>query len=63
MSELKEKRQGGLQHIKDAPMFYLFLLCYTVVHIHFERNFWSIGGGAMFAKDSAGDHVEVGEKG
>ncbi|MCA9543818.1 MAG: hypothetical protein KC613_05490 [Myxococcales bacterium] len=48
--------------IRTAPMFVLFLLAYTVVHLHFEYNFWGVGEGAIFAKYGAGDLLEVGQR-
>jgi hypothetical protein len=36
-------------------MYGLFLLCYTVIHIKFEWNFWTQDDFAIFAKYAQGD--------
>lgn len=36
-------------------MYGLFLLCYTVVHLRFEWNFWTQDDFAIFAKYAVGD--------
>jgi hypothetical protein len=44
-------------------MYGLFLLCYTVIHLKFEWNFWMENDFAVFAKyaqgDSAAAHLAV----
>jgi len=47
--------------LKRYPIFYLFMLAYTFVHLHFEYNFWVVGDAAVFAKYGSGDMLEVGE--
>lgn len=36
-------------------MYGLFLLCYTVIHLKFEWNFWTGDDFAIFAKYAQGD--------
>lgn len=36
-------------------MYGLFLLCYTVIHLKFEWNFWTQDDFAIFAKYAQGD--------
>jgi hypothetical protein len=36
-------------------LYGLFLLCYTVIHIKFEWNFWTQDDFAIFAKYAQGD--------
>lgn len=36
-------------------LYGLFLLCYTVVHLRFEWNFWTQDDFAIFAKYATGD--------
>ncbi|GEM_PF-877659 len=47
-------------------MYGLFLLCYTVVHLRFEWNFWMEGDFAIFAKYALGDdpleHLAIAKK-
>jgi len=40
-------------------MYGLFLLCYTVIHIKFEWNFWMLDDFAIFAKYAQGDSPAV----
>lgn len=35
------------------PMFFLFLVSYVIVHLHFEYNFWSATGAIIFDKYAA----------
>lgn len=36
-------------------MYGLFLLCYTVIHLKFEWNFWMLDDFAVFSKYAQGD--------
>ena len=40
-------------------MYGLFLLCYTVVHLKFEWNFWTQDDFSIFAKYAVGDSPAV----
>ena len=40
-------------------MYGLFLLCYTVVHLRFEWNFWTQDDFAIFAKYATGESAEA----
>jgi hypothetical protein len=46
--------QQGLAR-EFLSMYGLFLLCYTVVHLRFEWNFWTQDDFAIFAKYAVGD--------
>lgn len=52
-----EKQPGLAQDFKS--MYGLFLLCYTVVHLRFEWNFWTQDDFAIFAKYASGDSAEA----
>jgi hypothetical protein len=41
------------EQLRDFPMFFLFLLAYSLVHGMFELNFWSSGGVTVFDKYAA----------
>jgi hypothetical protein len=49
MSEKQDTKQELLS------MYGLFLLCYTVIHLKFEWNFWTQDDFAIFAKYAQGD--------
>jgi hypothetical protein len=53
---------GLRSNLRAYPMFHLFLACYTVVHLHFEHNFWVVGEAAIFSKYGSGDLLDVGQK-
>lgn len=48
-----DKQQSLAQEFRS--MYGLFLLCYTVVHLRFEWNFWTQDDFAIFAKYALGD--------
>lgn len=39
-----------LQQFRTYPLFFLFLMSYATVHLHFEYNFWSASGMTIFDK-------------
>lgn len=47
-------------------LYGLFLLCYTVIHLKFEWNFWMLDDFAIFAKYAQGDdpltHLAIAKK-
>jgi hypothetical protein len=49
------EQQGLAGEFKS--MYGLFLLCYTVVHLRFEWNFWTQDDFAIFAKYAVGDNA------
>ena len=48
-----EKPQSLAREFRS--MYGLFLLCYSVVHLKFEWNFWTQDDFAIFAKYAVGD--------
>lgn len=38
------------QSLTHFPLFWIFALSYTTVHLIFEYKFWVTGGGAIFEK-------------
>lgn len=48
-----EKPQSLAREFRS--MYGLFLLCYTVIHLKFEWNFWTQDDFAIFAKYAVGD--------
>ena len=52
----------ALLSLRRWPMYWIFIVSYTVVHLHFERNFWVMGEAAIFAKYAGGDLLEVGQR-
>mgnify|MGYP001818480490 CR=1 FL=1 len=49
-----EKQPGLAQEFRS--MYGLDLLCYTVVHLRFEWNFWTQDDFAIFAKYAVGEN-------
>ncbi|MCB1689767.1 MAG: hypothetical protein KDI33_14825 [Halioglobus sp.] len=47
--------KNGLKLREFLSMYGLFLLCYTVIHLKFEWNFWTGDDFAIFAKYAQGD--------
>ncbi len=39
--------------MKNRPMFWLFLVSWTIVHLNFEYSFWLRGDAAVFTKYAA----------
>lgn len=41
--------------LKTTPMFFVFLVSYVTVHLHFEYNFWMLSDTTVFDKYAAAD--------
>lgn len=39
-----------LKALKSSPMFFVFLISYVSVHLHFEYNFWMLAETTVFDK-------------
>jgi hypothetical protein len=48
------EKQGHIAR-EFLSMYGLFLLCYTLIHLKFEWNFWTQDDFAVFAKYAQGD--------